>query len=243
MLVGVCVINIMKKLLPLFILIFAFGTSAQVRKPTVKPTPKPSPTADVKTATQKIVIEKINGDKLTGLLVKADTESLTVQISETNLPVKFTEIKAVWFGEIPEKPVVDTQKDKEQANIQEALKLLRKLAAATGTGVNYTEYNTRIIDVNGEIGEFLLNISDGYVKDEIKASLEAFTDARDAWNWSITNRSGDMFPQYEPGKSLQKKYNVETYQGGSLLLMEVAKVVNAAWSAAKVHLENAQNKK
>jgi hypothetical protein len=231
----------MKKLLPLFILIFALGISAQVRKP-VKPTPKPTLVAEIKPV-QKVVIEKINGDKLTGLFVGANTDTLTIQISETNLPVKFSEIKAVWFGDMPEKPVADTQKTKEQENFQEALKLLRKLASATGTGINYTEYNTRVIDTNAEVSEFLINIPDGYIKDEIRASLQAFTDARDAWSWSITNRSGDMFPDYEPGKSLQKKYNVQTYRGGSLNLMEVSKVVDAAWAAAKTHLENAQNGK
>ncbi|HRH44674.1 MAG TPA: hypothetical protein PKY82_23760 [Pyrinomonadaceae bacterium] len=63
---------------------------------------KPSSTLEKK-ATQKIVIEKINGDRLTGLFVGGNTETITIEISEAKLPIKISEVKAIWFGDVPEK--------------------------------------------------------------------------------------------------------------------------------------------
>ena len=232
----------MKILLPFIILIFVFGVSAQVRKAVVKPTPKPTPVPVVEAPpTQKVIVEKTNGDKLTGLLVKADSETLTVQISETNLPVKFSEIKAVWFGEIPAQPVVDTKKDKEQESIQQALKSLRKLSAATEVGVSFVEYSRRLIDVKSEVAEYLSNISDGYIKDEINAAMEAYADASTGWN--EMGRNFTLFPSLEPGKYLQKKYGIPTDRSIGMDLLPGKLVLSTIWAVAKKHIENAQNGK
>lgn len=230
----------MKKLIPLLILIFVFGVSAQVRKVAVKPTPKPIPVVEAK-PTQKVIIEKSNGDKLTGLLVKADTETLTIQISETNLPVKFIEIKAVWFGEIPAQPIVDTKKDKEQESIQEALKSLRKLSAATEVGVSFADYGRRLIDVKSEVAEYLSNISDGYTKDEINAAMQAYADTATAWNEMI--RYDFMIVKFEPGTSLQRKYSIPVSRIGNEQVMTRNAVLSTIWAAAKTHIENAQKGK
>jgi hypothetical protein len=224
----------MKKLFPIFILLFAFGVSAQVKKQTVKPSTKP---------TQKVVVEKLNGERLTGLFVGANAETVTIRISETNLFVEFSEIKAVWFGAMPSWPDTEHKPEKENEFVTQALRSLRKLVSATGSGIDYAEYDKRVIDANAEIGELLIKIPEGFVKTEIKASLEAFTEARDAWSWGITNRSGNMLPDSEPAKSLQKKYNVPTYQADGVHLMEVGKLVNAAWAAANQHFQKADGAK
>lgn len=94
----------------LFVLIFSFSVYAQIRKPAAKPTPvstpapAPAPAPVEIKPTQKVVVEKTNGDRLTGLFVSGDTDSITIEVSGAKLPVKLIEITSLRFGEAVEPP-------------------------------------------------------------------------------------------------------------------------------------------
>lgn len=91
----------MKKLLPLFILIFTFSISAQIRKPVVKPTPAPIVEAK---PTQKVIVEKNNGDKMTGLFVGGSAEAVTIDLDGSKITIKLSDILTLRFGDTP-KPI------------------------------------------------------------------------------------------------------------------------------------------
>jgi hypothetical protein len=231
----------MKFLLTILItLLFALSSSAQTKKTVAKPKPTPvvptKPTVEEAKPTQKVTIEKLNGDRLTGLFVGGDTESIIIEVSGTKLPFKITEISNLQFGESPNK---SSTIDKNKNAIDNALKSLRKLAAATEVGVSFREYGTRLIDVKTEIEELLPDISEGNVKEEIKLAMEAYADASKVWNEMIKTGNGDLFPDYEPWKTLQQKYSIPTYRYSNLHLMTVDKSLKAIWAAANQHIENA----
>lgn len=229
----------MKQLLLLTILLCSALSFNAQRKPVAKPQPKPTatPQTEVKPS-QRVVIEKINGDKLTGLFVGGNAESISIDLDGSRINVKLPDIASIRFGDAPVKNDLPGISKNDEA-VANALKSLRKLAAATEVGVNFQDYSSRLIDVKAEVNEVLPQIADGYVKDEIKLAMDAYADAGTAWNWTIVNRSGDMFPDYEPGKTLQAKYSIPTYKYSDLHLMERDKVLNAIWAAARKHIENA----
>ncbi|HEY0658049.1 MAG TPA: hypothetical protein VGD05_06230 [Pyrinomonadaceae bacterium] len=185
-----------------------------------------------------MIVEKLNGDRLTGLLVGADSEIFTIQISGANLPVKLNEIKTVWFGEIAEIVVVENKPN----YIEEALKSLRKLAAATDVGVNFQDYGRRVIDVKAEVEEFLTNIPDGDSKTEIGLAMQAYADAGTAWNFAVQNR-GYLFIDFEPAITLRPKYNLPTTRLGSLTLISNEVALSTIWATARKHIDNAQKNK
>src|SRR5687768_13698898 len=91
------------------LLIVALGTAAaygQVTKGAAKP--KPAPVAVIAPApkpkpipTQKVVVEKMNGDRLTGLFVEASSEKITVSISDAKIDIPFSGIASIRVNEAP----------------------------------------------------------------------------------------------------------------------------------------------
>lgn len=224
------------------ILICSTCIAGQTRKTTAKVAVKKPVEAEIKKEppTQKVVVEKANGDKLTGLFVSADQNSVTINISDTNIPINLSEIKVIWIGEAkPEPPVIQTPTINYAAN---AIKALRQLSAATDVGVNFQDYGRRVIDVKAEVEDFLPNIDDEYVKNEIKLAMNAYADASSAWNFSVQNR-GYLFIDFEPAITLRPKYNIPTTQLGRLTLISNETALSTIWSAAKTHIENAQRGK
>lgn len=85
----------------LMFLALTVSTAAQV-----KPKPKPTPVATAipaakpePTPTQKVIVEKINGDRLTGLFVTASTEKITINISNAKIDIPFSEIASIRVNE------------------------------------------------------------------------------------------------------------------------------------------------
>ncbi len=99
-------VHTMKKLLVLFVLILPIMGSAQAKKPIGKPKPSPAPVSTPVPIvevipTQKVVVEKINGDRLTGLFVAASTDKITVSISDAKIDIPFNEIVSLRINEPP----------------------------------------------------------------------------------------------------------------------------------------------
>lgn len=82
-----------------------FDVSAQGKKPIVKPKPTPvaamSSTPKQETVpTQKVIVEKTNGDRITGLFVAGSSEKITVRVSEANIDVPFAEIASLKVNDV-----------------------------------------------------------------------------------------------------------------------------------------------
>jgi hypothetical protein len=101
----------MKFLYILFVFCAATTVSAQVKKTVVKPTQSPKTvveTVEIK-PTQKVVIEKNNGDRLTGLFVGGNEASIIIEVSGSKIQIPLLEINVLKFGEesVPVKPVAE----------------------------------------------------------------------------------------------------------------------------------------
>jgi hypothetical protein len=82
------------------------AAAGQIKKPLAKarPTPvaaaTPAPDPEPKPM-QKVVVEKMNGDRLTGQFVTASTEKITIKISDAKVDVPFSEIALIRVNELP----------------------------------------------------------------------------------------------------------------------------------------------
>ena len=76
-------------LLPLMLLICFAVTFAQVKNPIAKIKPTPA---------REVVVEKTNGDRITGSFVSGKTDSITIIVSGSNLQIPFNEISSLRFS-------------------------------------------------------------------------------------------------------------------------------------------------
>ena len=85
----------------------------------------------------------------------------------------------------------DGQLSKQQRDSAKAvLKELNKLGSYTEAGINYPEYQRRVLDAKGEIDSHLLDIPSGPVKDALITSLDAYVVAREFWGLAIQRERG-----------------------------------------------------
>ena len=223
------------------IFVFTIVGFGQAKKAITKPAPKPIAESstivketknEIPAPTQKVVIEKLNGDKITGLFVSGDANLITIEISSAKVPINLNEIKAIWIGEAkpePPVPVIDY--------VGNAIKALKQLSAATEVGVNFQDYGRRVIDVKAEVEENLSNISDENVRNEIKLAMEAYVDASSAWNEML--RYEFILVKETLGQALQKKYSIPIDNSLGSAVMWRKTVLSSIWQAAKTHIENA----
>jgi hypothetical protein len=119
-----------------------------------------------------------------------------------------------------------------------ALKSLRRLAAAEAVAPNYDEYGRLLLDVKGEVDDYLSDLGPGEVRDEIESALEAYTDLRVAWN---TTRGFLALPAalYQPQRTLIAKYGIPIEVRGEVPLMDSAGAISAIFKAAREHIDRA----
>ena len=88
----------------------------------------------------------------------------------------------------------DAQMTREERDAAKAaLKELNKLGSYTEAGINYQEYQSRVLDAKGEIDNHLLDVSSCPVKVALTASLDAYVDAREFWGLSVQRERGQGF--------------------------------------------------
>jgi hypothetical protein len=127
---------------------------------------------------------------------------------------------------------------REVAAARGALKALRRLAAAEAVAPDYDEYGRLLLDVKGEVDDYLSEIGPGEVRDEIASALEAYADLRVAWN---TTRGLLAMPAalYEPQRTLISKYGIPIDARGDVPLMDFQGAVSAIFKAAREHIDRA----
>lgn len=123
----------MRKVIVLFVISLATTTAyGQVKKTPAKPKSVPNPIATPAPKpepTQRVVVEKMNGDRLTGLFVAASTEKITVSISDAQIEIPLSEISSIRVNEAPA-PVVVSQ----SAPVSEATTLAIEAAIVYRSG-------------------------------------------------------------------------------------------------------------
>jgi hypothetical protein len=126
----------------------------------------------------------------------------------------------------------------EAAAARGALKSLRRLAAAEAVTPDYDEYTKLLLEVKGEVDDYLSDMSPGEVRDEISLALEAYTDLRVAWN---ATRGFLAVPAalYQPQRTLIAKYGIPIDVRGDIPLMSYQGAVSTIFKAAREHIDRA----
>jgi hypothetical protein len=126
----------------------------------------------------------------------------------------------------------------ETAAARGALKSLRRLAAAESVTPEYDEYTKLLLEVKGEVDDYLSDIGSGEVRDEIGLALEAYTDLRMAWN---ATRGFLAVPAalYQPQRTLIAKYGIPIDVRGDIPLMNYQGAVSTIFKAAREHIDRA----
>lgn len=127
---------------------------------------------------------------------------------------------------------------REVAAARGALRSLRRLAAAESVAPDYDEYGKLLLDVKGEVDDYLSDLSPGEVREEIELALEAYTDLRVAWN---TTRGFLALPAalYQPQRTLIAKYGIPIVMRGEVSVMDSEGAISVIFKAAREHIDRA----
>jgi len=109
----------------------------------------------------------------------------------------------------------------------EALASLRKVQAATQVGVNYQQYGQLLIEAKDKTNAASRVLSDGLVKTEIRATMDAYADAGTLWEEKIRSRNDYLTIIEEPGRTLIPKYSLKTD--------DMNKAIQMIWLNADLH--------
>jgi hypothetical protein len=158
------------------------------------------------------------GESLNGTFSDASSVGIQIVVDNNALNLKWKNISQIFFTDSVSNNSVNKNNSKIKNNpaVENALKSLRKIAAATEVGINFQEYNRRVIDVKAEIEEFLPKIDNSYIKSEIESSMKNYQIAVTYWDIYITSRESQRVTEWTFENEL-KDY----------------------WKKARKHLENA----
>ena len=125
---------------------------------------------------------------------------------------------------------------REVAAARGALKSLRRLAAAEAVTPDYDDFTKLLLEVRGEVDDYLSDVGPGEVRDEISLALEAYTDLCVAWN---ATRGFMAVPAalYQPQKTLIAKYGIPIVVRGEVPMMDSAGAISAIFKAAREHID------
>jgi hypothetical protein len=127
---------------------------------------------------------------------------------------------------------------REVAAARGALKSLRRLAAAEAVTPDYDDYTKLLLEVKGEVDDYLSDVGPGEVRDDIGLALEAYTDLRVAWN---ATRVFMAVPAalYQPQRTLIAKYGIPIEVRGEVPMMDFEGAISAIFKAARDHIDRA----
>jgi hypothetical protein len=115
--------------------------------------------------------------------------------------------------------------------VYEALASLRKVQAATQVGVSYMQYGQLLIESKDKTNAALRVLSDGPVKSEIQATMDAYADAGQVWGAKI--KSVTLTTVQEPGRTIIARYKLKTTLDE---LDDADKSLQLIWLVADTHL-------
>jgi hypothetical protein len=133
---------------------------------------------------------------------------------------------------------------KQRTAASDSLKALKKIEAATQVGVNYQQYGQLVIEAKAQVNEALSVLSDGELKKELDATMDAYADAGQAWGVKISGH-GILKQNEEPGKTLISKYSLKAEVPsiakslGAIVHSDDA--LQVIWGEARKHLERASS--
>lgn len=145
-------------------------------------------------------------------------------------------------------PVGSNLSAEQKSTVGDAVKLLRKVDAATEVGVSYAQYGPMLIDAQASVNEASTSLPEGELKNELKLAIEGYKDAYLAWQ--VTNKHGfisvgrSVPPGMAEGSHLVKKYSIPlTFPNDPEKISLVSKgdALNTIWKVARTHIDKASS--
>jgi hypothetical protein len=173
-----------------------------------------------------VTINLKSGAPVNGNFIQADASTIQLDVAGNRLSIKIDDVTSI---------------------VEQALRGLRKLAGAVEVGVNHLQYSALVIDAKAPVDEALASLPDGELKEQLKAAMDAYTDAGTVWNHIVEARgtrqvvlaSRDRGRQ-EPMWSIHEKYSVpaepDTY---GFTIISADPMQDIIWKAARAHLDKA----
>lgn len=229
------------------------GQSRTKPKPKPQPTPSPTPAKAPVAAKRSVIVNLKQGDPVTGLFLRADAETVEVEVKSGRLAIKMNEVASLVFtaqeavAAKPSEPQVAEARAKEPAQAapdpqlpiaRKAYATLRKLADAAQIGLPYSQYGSLLIEVKASLEELLPTLPEGAIKSEIADALEAYKDAGQAWG--TVHNKGALFTATEPAATLMKKYSIKPSVNavGDADHLQLDTALSKIWAAAGAHLNS-----
>jgi hypothetical protein len=140
-----------------------------------------------------------------------------------------------------------SSEEKGKAQIEQALKALRKISSATSMGISQRDYSQLVAEQAFVIDEALREAPDSAVKSAIAQSKDAYIDARTLWGDMYSMGYVSIFAEHD--RSIYMKYeNARMYMDSLPSGNPYAKstdlnmmgVLNPVWNAGKSSLTKAE---
>ncbi len=206
-------------------------------RPKTKPTP-PGRTTNISPAPARrpVTVNLKEGDSVTGNFLRADAETVQVEIRSGQLTIKMAEVASLVFSEEgdsvrrqseAERPAEAERKDANEPTAdpslpaaRKAYAALRKLSEAAKIKLPIGQYGNLLIDTKTVTDEALTEISDYTLKNEITRTLDAYYDAGQALGAARAYDTRRTFGAVgvveqripvdsEPGATLMRKYQIK----------------------------------
>jgi hypothetical protein len=121
--------------------------------------------------------------------------------------MRLTNLRPIAFGRVPGLVALlvilsvtlgacSKAKHREDAGLQTALDELAKLDSYTKTGLDYAQYNDRLLTAKANIDVALQRTTDSGAKTKIEAALAYYIQARDSWKQSLDKGTRTTFDTF-----------------------------------------------
>lgn len=127
---------------------------------------------------------------------------------------------------------------REVGAARDALKALRRVAAAEMVAPDYDDYHRLLLAVKGEVDGHLSDMGPGEIRDEIELALEAYADLRVAWD-ATRGFLATPAALYQPQRTLIAKYGIPVDTRGDVPLMDFGGAIFSIFKAAREHIDRA----
>ena len=250
----------------IFAVLVISAPAAGQRRSRPKPKAAPARAAEPVPTKRPVTVTLKQGDSVTGNFLRADAETMEVEIQSGRLTIKMNDVASLIFTDEGEgvTPIEEEQKDAASpsrapdpspAAGRKAYAALRKLAEAANIKLPLGQYGNLLLDTKTVVEEALTEISDYSLKNEIALTLEAYNDAGQAWGaardydtrrqrtWGDPLGAKRVIEQRipvdsEPGATLMRKYQIKP--GVNRLAqpdhLELDTALKAIWAVASARL-------
>jgi len=233
------------------VILFGIARGQGMPRPKPKPKARGSSTATVTNSTstkRPVTVTLKNGDPVSGLFLRADADTLQVEVKSGRLSIKMRDVYSLVFageaeassGTIEDvvKNLDTAESDPNLAAGRKAYNALRKLADAAQIRLQCGQYGYLLVETKSVMEEALAEITDGSLKTYAELSLEAYTDAGKACG--AVNEKGVIPINTEPGKELMDKYRIKPVANafGQSVHLRIDDALKNIWAVAAGHLKN-----